>query len=407
MRSNKSKNIQNNCRDHLSGNCLIAYLRGFIRANISVCRSRFNCEFLEKMNLAGIFLIIISCSRLSSQVLKIVVFEDDFEGDEIDERNWKFAQTLSGGGDWQFQWFVKDRENAFLRDGALHIKPTLTADKIGEEMLWQQLVKIDTSECTSWMNYGCERQGTPEHLLNPIRSASISTKESFAFGVVEIRAKVPAGDWLRPTIKLSPRVERFGPWPASGEIVMLESRGNRQLFNYFNQSVGVDQITSTLHFGPSYDANGWNSAQFKKTASKGLNEDFHVYKMEWREDGFRFLVDDEEYGNVTIDANSTFWELGKFEQKYPEKSNPWAQHATPMSPFDQEFYLTIELAVGGVSDFFSDAFENREYEKPWVNLSTQALLKFWQKKHKWHPTWTQSHDSVDFVIDYVKVYRNE
>lgn len=34
---------------------------------------------------------------------------------------------------WEFQYYTNNRSNSFVQDGVLHIRPTLTSDKIGEE----------------------------------------------------------------------------------------------------------------------------------------------------------------------------------------------------------------------------------------------------------------------------------
>lgn len=54
--------------------------------------------------------------------------------------------------------------------------------------------------CTNNGDNGCKRTGTSENILNPIRSGRLHTMNSFAFkyGKVQIRAKMPAGDWLWP-----------------------------------------------------------------------------------------------------------------------------------------------------------------------------------------------------------------
>lgn len=56
--------------------------------------------------------------------------------------------------------------------------------------------------CTNEQWYGCERQGTPTNIINPIRSARLNTAESFSFkyGRIEVVAKLPTGDWLWPGI---------------------------------------------------------------------------------------------------------------------------------------------------------------------------------------------------------------
>lgn len=348
--------------------------------------------------LVSFFVTFLICNSFAQRLL----FEDEFNDNKVDESKWKFEQTLTGGGDWQFQWFVKNEQNAFVRDGILHIKPTLTADEIGEEELFKKTITISGQDCTSSMNYGCSRTGTRRNIINPIRSASIQAKTSFKYGTVEIRAKLPVGDWLRPSIKLLPKANAYGNWPASGEIVLLEARGNQELYDQLNEPIGVSQMTSTLHFGPSYDANGWQNAHYRKNSAKGLNEDFHVYKLDWSKTGINFLIDDETIGEVKVDPEG-FWKLGEFEDNHREKPNPWIQ-GSQMAPFDKEFFITIGLAVGGVSEYFSDESENMGYEKPWANTSPHAPLEFWRAKDDWYKTWNTSQDSANFKIDYVKVY---
>ena len=41
-----------------------------------------------------------------------------------------------------------------------------------------------------------------------------------------LKAKLPKGDWLWPAIWMLPRYNEYGQWPASGEIDIMESRGN-------------------------------------------------------------------------------------------------------------------------------------------------------------------------------------
>ena len=62
-------------------------------------------------------------------------------------------------------------------------------------------------------------------------SAAMRTPLSFAFtyGRVEARAKMPAGDWIWPAIWMMPVREVYGNWPTSGEIDIVESRGNADL----------------------------------------------------------------------------------------------------------------------------------------------------------------------------------
>jgi hypothetical protein len=107
-----------------------------------------------------------------------------------------------------------DPKNAFSRNGVLHLAPTTTASIFGEKFLTSGHVKIPPNQCTQSQWYGCERRGSRDHIINPIRSAKLTTVNSFAFkyGVMEIRAKLPAGDWLWPALWLLPKKWVYGGW---------------------------------------------------------------------------------------------------------------------------------------------------------------------------------------------------
>ena len=84
---------------------------------------------------------------------------------------------------------------------------------------------------------------------------------AFRYGKVEVRAKLPIGDWLWPAIWLLPRNNQYGNWPASGEIDIMESRGNPPSY----PPGGYDQFSSTLHWGPDYSQNAWEKTHAVKT----------------------------------------------------------------------------------------------------------------------------------------------
>jgi len=92
------------------------------------------------------------------------------------------------------------------------VKPTLTTDVIAginittaSHSLWGS---SPADACTSNENGGCERKAnaTTKVILPPISSASLRTRETFNFkyGRVEVRAQLPKGDWIFPTIGLWP-----------------------------------------------------------------------------------------------------------------------------------------------------------------------------------------------------------
>jgi beta-glucanase (GH16 family) len=70
-------------------------------------------------------------------------------------------------------------------------------------------------------------------------------KKSIKYGRVEVVAKSADGDWLWPAIWMMPEDDVYGQWPASGEIDIMESRGN----DVYYPGGGKDQFSSTLHWG--------------------------------------------------------------------------------------------------------------------------------------------------------------
>jgi len=327
-----------------------------------------------------------------------LIFEDNF--DILDSEKWQHEVTLGGGGNWEFQWYVDNRKNSFTKNGKLHLRPTLTSEEFGEDFLTSGVAEIPQNECTDSNFFGCRRQGTPTNIINPIRSARVHTKDLFYFkyGTLEIRAKLPTGDWLWPAIWLLPQSNEYGGWPRSGEIDLMESRGNRDL-REGNVNIGVEQFGSTLHFGsdPGHDA--WQAAHYLKNSpsGQGFDKEFHVYKLTWTPEYLKFYVDDAEVGTVNVDQG--FFKKGQF----PE--NPWS-NGSKMAPFDEPFYIILNLAVGGLNGYFPDSGQNPQ-AKPWKNNSPQAAKDFWDGRSDWLSTWKYydaNNDDRNMEIDYVRVY---
>lgn len=73
---------------------------------------------------------------------------------------------------------------------------------------------------------GCERMAQGQsggNYINPIQSAKLRTIDSVSlrYGKVEVRARLPVGDWLWPAIWMMPKYSAYGSWPASGEFKRL------------------------------------------------------------------------------------------------------------------------------------------------------------------------------------------
>lgn len=90
----------------------------------------------------------------------VLVWQDEFDGSEIDHSKWNFEFGNSGWGNNELQYYTDRRENAYVQDGFLHIQA------IKE--------KYETADYTSAR---MKTQG----------------KFSITYGKIEARAKVPVG----------------------------------------------------------------------------------------------------------------------------------------------------------------------------------------------------------------------
>jgi len=250
--------------------------------------------------------------------------------------------------------------------------------------------------CTGNAFYGCERNaGASGNVINPIQSARLRTVNGFSFkyGRVEIRAKLPKGDWIWPAIWMLPKYNGFGQWPASGDIDIVESRGNDP-----SCSVGGrNTFGSTLHYGPGWPYDAWDTAHAEYKGAD-LSQDFHIYGMEWTADHIKTTID----GNVVLNFpfDQDLYTKGKFPQGM---DNPWKYETEKSAPFNQEFYLIFNVAVGGTGGYFPEG----QCGKPWSNTDPHSVNAFWNSRGQWFPTWNYpaTHDSA-MQIDYVRVYQD-
>lgn len=147
-------------------------------------------------------------------------------------------------------------------------------------------------------------------------SAKLSSTSSWTYGRYEFRAKLPGGTGLWPAIWMLPKDINVygGEWPICGEIDIMEYMGSDR-----------DTVLGTLHYG-----NPWvyNTGYYDINGS--FEDDFHDFVLEWLPGEFRWYVDGNLYQIqqdwYSADSSGTY--------SYP-------------APFNQEFYLMLNLAVGG------------------------------------------------------------
>jgi hypothetical protein len=321
-----------------------------------------------------------------------LLFFDEF--DEFDLKVWRHEVTLSGSGNYEFQYYVNNRSVSYVEESLLFIQPGLTQELLGiDELLIEQGFTLDIqAQCTQAAWFGCLRSSNGlvgGNIINPVTSARISTKDSFSFryGRVEISARLPIGKWLWPAMWLLPSSEYYGIWPASGEIDLMEATGN-------DPSVW----SSTIHYAPNYPEYAYNlhkqtcQLNGKKT---NFHDDFHVYGLVWTEKELYSYIDQDRKENriMHVEFNQDSFTRGKFNKTL---HNPWINRPAN-APFDQDFYLLLNLAVGGVTEFFPDS-----PCKPWENSSPHSMNEFWAAREDWLKTW-RGEDSA-LQVDWIAVW---
>lgn len=164
-------------------------------------------------------------------------------------------------------------ENVYIENGTLVIKPSLQNEHL---ITTNTTIDLRAAGCTGsyWTDCVATTNTTNGTIVNPVKSGRINTKlgASIKFGRVEVVAKLPAGDWLWPAIRMLPTSSVYGDWPRSGQIDIMESRGN----NLSYAQGGNNIASSALHFGPNSGYDGWwrNNVKrqaFHTTYAKGYN----------------------------------------------------------------------------------------------------------------------------------------
>ena len=155
----------------------------------------------------------------------------------------------------------------------------------------------------------------------------------------------------------------------------MESRGNDPSY----PAGGHDSFGSTLHWGPYWGMNAMSKTHKDYKNPKSLGEDFHVYGLQWTADRIFTYLDTPS--NVVLDVPITtdFWTKGEFPSSM---QNPW-EGASKSAPFDQEFYLIFNVAVGGTNSYFPDG----QGGKPWDNMSSASVNQFWAARDAWSNSW--------------------
>ena len=332
-----------------------------------------------------------------------LLYDDDFSSG-FNTQVWTKEAEVGGFGNGQFEETTTDEVNVFVRDGALHIKPTLQdADLILKDNIID-LRKDDICTSPIWSNCLASTNTTNGTIIPPVKSGRINTNKGarIQYGRVEVTAKLPQGDWLWPAIWMLPSNPIYGDWPRSGEIDIMESRGN----NHSYAQGGNDIVSSALHWGPNSANDEWWRTNVKRNAlHTTFAAKYHTFGLEWSEKYIFTYIDTRLLQVLYTNFDTALWDRGEFplsDSNGTRLVDPWSQTGKPSTPFDQDFYLIINVAVGGTNGWFQDGASG----KPWVDASKTAKNDFWDAQDTWRPTW-EGEGNGEMVIKRVRLWQQE
>lgn len=227
-----------------------------------------------------------------------LIWSDEFDtpaGTPPDRGIWKpeigdgMLNGILGWGNGEFEYYTDEPENA-------------ATDGEGNLVITAKEIDSDASNLRCW--YGpCQ-----------YTSARLITWGSaeFAYGRVEARLKLPYGQGIWPAFwMLGIDLDEVG-WPQSGETDIMENIGSEPA-----------TIHGTIH-GPGYSGGEGIGAGIDLLEGN-YADDFHVFAIEWQPNQIRWLMDDNEYLNLTPDDIPAGTE--------------WV--------YNHPFFIILNLAIGG------------------------------------------------------------
>ncbi len=250
------------------------------------------------ISLAFVPLLAQNCFAQLDMVYNDLVWSDEFDTNgPVSGANWFHQTQLPTPGGWfngELQHYTDRQENAFVAADNLHI----------------------VAKKENYTDQGTTKQYT---------SARLNSKFAFKYGRVDVRARLPitAGTW--PAIwMLGKNVNEDGGyfdathgttnWPACGEIDIME----RGIF----PSQPVNYVQGTIHTTAGHGGSGSHGG----TLAASPQSQYHIYSMNWSPNQISFLLDGVVYYTY----------------------NPAVKNADNW-PFDQEQYLLLNVAMGGIA----------------------------------------------------------
>jgi beta-glucanase (GH16 family) len=250
----------------------------------------------------------------------VLTWGDEFGGNSLNTNNWA-AVDNGDVANGELQFYTPRTNNVRVANGVLQL--TAQREAYTGQGPWMSAPK--TTAYTS---------GLVESL----------NKVQPQYGKIEASMKIPRGAGLWPAFWMM-GANYFTPgvgWPLCGEIDIMEYSGNSGGF------------TAAFHTGAYNYMNGGGGIQNVQGFSLGdYDTAFHVYGIEWTPTRVAFYVD----GKVILEAKKS--QMGS---------------STAQWPFDQPFWLKVNLAIGGPygGDPSSGSFP-KTMEVDWVRVYQEQV----------------------------------
>jgi beta-glucanase (GH16 family) len=142
------------------------------------------------------------------------------------------------------------------------------------------------------------------------------------YGRFEFRAKFPHGKGYWPALWLMPNHSAYGGWPSCGEIDVVENKGDYPAV-----------VQGTIHYADADGSHLQSTDLYTFPQGSGVG-DFHTYLLQWTTNSIGWYVDNQLY------ETQTNWSTAN--APYP-------------APFNQPFFIIMNLAIGGIYDGDPDA----------------------------------------------------
>lgn len=232
----------------------------------------------------------------NSQQQYKLVWSDEFDEDgPPSAENWNYERGFVRNE--ELQWYRPD--NAVCKDGLLVIE----------------------ARRESFANPNYEpnaRQWKRNRKSAEYTSASVTTRglHGWKFARIEVRARIDARAGLWPAIWT---LGESGPWPACGEVDIMEYYQGHLLANAC--------WPSDTRWKPVWDEAKIPLSEFKDSDPDWPTK-FHIWRMDWNSDRIELFIDERRLN--TIDLNKVELREGQ-----------------TLHPFRQPHYLLLNLAVGG------------------------------------------------------------